>query len=465
MERVISAPDLGNAIGATVRDIVMDRLGFGCTSGLLHRSDLGRTWVGRNLDFPAVGVWDKHPALLLIKSPPGSGELDIVSFATEGLYNAGISAVNSAGVALFVHQNFLPVGAERGVPLYFVSELVLRKARGLEEAIEILNQHRPGPAWTFVLADYKNGQLATVEASAKGFHVRRSGRRLAQANHLLDPTLEGRDAMDRGRRTDSLRRMATMDAGLRRLESSADAGQVSDGLAGLLAQQYAAGAGSIYLDILKPNTIQSVVVDAGLGFREARALWSVDRAPTASGRYVALDLDRLFALSRGEAFAYEKRDPTATPSSVRQQQMAWGRCYEAVSQGGQKWQDAKACPYSAGALVGYSLRALRAFEGQDWSRVESIADEAARTFRAAASAHVVESLSTLADLARVRAAETQRLSLRPLQAALRQRLEQPFQNPQNAKILKNLVTPLAPFWSKHLRLRLDFFSGDLVIAF
>jgi hypothetical protein len=301
-----SGPDLGAMANAWMETPLMSwsRMSFGCTS-VARRTEDGDFVLARNLDFPGVGRFDTHP-LVVVHHPAKGGstsgeaaELKRVSIAADGVHFASISAVNEAGIGLVAHQNFARVTATRSLPLLAIGDLVLRQARTLDEAIAFLRRWRPGPMWTFVLFDLRSGETRAVESGRDHFGVRACGAGdgyLAQTNHGQTEAGLELQFSPAGTFLNSCRRLEDVER--HASEGSCEGAPLVERLARVLAHraEEARPEVNIYDDILKPITIQSVIFerrasDTGLG----RVWVSQDPAPSSSGTYVELDLDRLFA--------------------------------------------------------------------------------------------------------------------------------------------------------------------------
>ena len=57
-----------------------------------------RALVGRNLDYPLNGYFDRYPTVIYFQPPAPA--LAYMSFVSAGIHNAGITAYNEAGIFL-----------------------------------------------------------------------------------------------------------------------------------------------------------------------------------------------------------------------------------------------------------------------------------------------------------------------------------------------------------------------------
>ena len=153
---------------------------------------------------------------MIVTAPPAeSGELRHAVFGADGLLFGGITGVNEAGIAFAVQQNYSRDGGLFGVPMTFIGELVLRKARSLSEAETLLRELRPAALWTFVVADLKSGETMAVESSSRHFASRRmENGKFVQTNHLMHEETRPDEFLSVGTKTNSIYRMAKKNATL-----------------------------------------------------------------------------------------------------------------------------------------------------------------------------------------------------------------------------------------------------------
>lgn len=324
----ISGPDLGTLSNAWQMkpSIAWARMRFGCTT-VSGRNRSGDFVLARNLDFPGIGRYDTHP-LLVIHHPQEKNELKRVAIGADGIHFASISAINERGIGLVVHQNFTNEALTQSVPLLFVGDLILRQARSLDEAETLLRRYPPGPMWTFVLFDVHSGETMAVEASQTRFGLRKTsaGDFFSQTNHCLSEDGKQTQFSTHGTYVNSCRRLGVVDQMSKEAIDSMSLDDLTRHFARILAARCETWAPelSIYDDIIKPITIQSVIFSRSQASPSGSLgqLWvSCDLAPSASGRYVGLDLDSLFGDSPHAELQYEIRDFAETPVPEREHQM------------------------------------------------------------------------------------------------------------------------------------------------
>ncbi len=140
-------------------------LGLGCTSALAWGRSTrdGRLYHARNLDYYGVENWAQNAALVFHR--PAEGQR-YVSVTAAGVGLGGVTAMNEAGLTLTVHQHmFTDRTRLGGTPIGVVGDVVMRRARSLDEAEAILRSHRSIGCWTYVIADGRRQEVLSFEES------------------------------------------------------------------------------------------------------------------------------------------------------------------------------------------------------------------------------------------------------------------------------------------------------------
>lgn len=317
----ISAPDLGTLSNAWQLSPAMAwvKMRFGCTtvSGTNEKGDFA---LARNLDFAGVGRFDANPAVF-VHLPDDPGELKRVAIGADGVHFASVSGVNEAGIGIVIHQNFTREISAQATPLLLIGDWILRHARSLDQALEILKKFPPGPMWTFVMFDLHSKETVSVEVSRGRFGIRRMENGLiAQTNHCLSAEAKGAQFSALGTYMNSCRRLETA-LSLAKTRAKDDlAGAFGSilGSSGLNKTDDLPG----YDAILKPITIQSMVFEKAATQKGLGKLWiTCDPAPASTGRYIGLDLDLLFAGDITKAPMYDIREFAPVSDEVRKRQM------------------------------------------------------------------------------------------------------------------------------------------------
>ncbi len=146
----------------------------------------------RNLDADLVNTWNVAPTLFLVHE---TGYEPYVSAAAGGLvYAGGISGYNRQKITTSLHQMSPTVfgfdykkGTASIAP--FIQQQILRKAKSVEEAEEIIENFQHFGSWTMLVGDAKNQKVLSTEFSAKRVATPRrvTNAPLVQTNHFLSP--------------------------------------------------------------------------------------------------------------------------------------------------------------------------------------------------------------------------------------------------------------------------------------
>ncbi len=158
---------------------------FGCTS-FVSRGD--RFFLGRNLDFPGVGYWDRFPVIQHFKRPRG---LAYIGFTTAGVPVAGITGMNEEQIAVSIHQHYSRRATMGGELPFSIGERILRECRTVAEAEIILDGAVVSSSWAFVIADGKSREAMLYELSPRGRGRKRlDGGYLGHSNHFQTPVCQ-----------------------------------------------------------------------------------------------------------------------------------------------------------------------------------------------------------------------------------------------------------------------------------
>lgn len=422
----------------------------GCTSAAAE-TKAGFAWA-RNLDFAGVGTFDRHPMLLSIEPGPGSAELRHVVLGADGLLYGGITGVNEAGIAFAVHQNFSRDVGVTGLPMILVGELVLRGARSLAEAEEILRRHRPASLWTFVVADLHKREMMAVESSQRHFLVRRKeGAVFAQTNHAMHPESRDWENGDAAVIGNSVYRMKKAFE----LLEAAPAPSPATAANVLAYQEDPAGQLSGYHDVLKGETIQSVIFESEGG--ALRLYLSTDEAPSSGGKYAMFPLPA--GLAGAGSVVPEATDLVRTPAEKRLRQREIARAYHAYFEL-RRPGEAAAILADHHTLDATLFRAFAAYREGRYQETLSLAEAAQKNPRwVAEPAYLFESFAALrigAWLRLGRREEARELASRLLERDRERGLAKGFTKRLAGHVAKGENPP-----SWMLNFAFNFFSGDL----
>jgi Acyl-coenzyme A:6-aminopenicillanic acid acyl-transferase len=253
----------------------------------------GELLVGRNLDYPLNGYFDRFPTVIYFEPPAPA--LRYMSFVSAGVHSAGITAYNEAGIFLASHVVPSDEIALRGVPAIVAADQIIRRATTLDEAADLFRQLPPPAGWSYLVASTSEGKIASVEMSSGHFAVRPAeGDCHVQTNHYL--TRELRDLnlfLNASVDEDSLGRAERITQRLDGARGRLDANEVASILGDQVDSQIneVRGLGNT---VGCETTLGSLVVDPAHG----RVLVSTGPAPACHSEFVELPLVGTFA--RGE---------------------------------------------------------------------------------------------------------------------------------------------------------------------
>ncbi len=167
-------------------------LELGCTSAVAWGGATkdGALLHARNFDYHGVGNWPSTKTVIFHE--PDEGQR-YVSVAAAGVALGGITAMNESGLSLTVHQHmFTDKTRLGGVPIGLVGDVVMREARDLDDAREILDAHTPIGCWTYVVTDGQSKEVLCYEENPDRNAPRRTeeaDETFGYANIYLDPEL------------------------------------------------------------------------------------------------------------------------------------------------------------------------------------------------------------------------------------------------------------------------------------
>jgi tetratricopeptide (TPR) repeat protein len=147
----------------------------------------GAMLIGRNMDFPLNGAYDKHPTVIYFE--PTDGGQRFMTFVSSGVHNQGLTVYNEAGLFLSIHTVMTrDVGRGDGaVPVFMLGAEAARRARTFDEAVKILSAAPPFAGWSYMVVSSKERRTGVVDLDHLGASVRETTgeARIAQTNHHL----------------------------------------------------------------------------------------------------------------------------------------------------------------------------------------------------------------------------------------------------------------------------------------
>ncbi|OGP03058.1 MAG: hypothetical protein A2Z91_03695 [Deltaproteobacteria bacterium GWA2_38_16] len=166
---------------------------FGCTSFIVlgEMTQTQELMQGRNLDFPVAEYWDKYASVLYCYPKEGQKYCSITS---GGIQVPGVTGFNESGLILAIHQLFSTHVTSHGMPVVILCDEIVRKAKTINEAIEIVKNIKRAGNWAISLASHKEKRAVVIETSPSQVYVRESTNGLiAQSNFCFSEKLKNHE--------------------------------------------------------------------------------------------------------------------------------------------------------------------------------------------------------------------------------------------------------------------------------
>jgi hypothetical protein len=156
-------------------------------NGLIH---------GRNFDYPFVGSWDTYPTVMYMDPTQGQR---VISMQTAGVHTAGITAVNESGLTLTVHFHCSTrVSLFHGLPVHVIGAEIMKKARTMGEAIDLMRRMERSGSWSFVLSSGRENKGVVLEVAYGQMAIRDADAtrgKLAATNMYRDDKLRDSEVL------------------------------------------------------------------------------------------------------------------------------------------------------------------------------------------------------------------------------------------------------------------------------
>jgi predicted choloylglycine hydrolase len=249
----------------------------------------GQTYFIRNLDYPAVSYWEKLPTVFF-HEPTDPGAQKYVSISSLGMQVSGVTGWNESGIAISLHAHFSKKVSLRGIPIFFLGEDILEKARTLDEAIDMCRKFRPMGAWGLNITSFHENRSVAVEMVDGDISVREPGDScgIAHANAFQSPEFQKTELHFLGAfLEDSIARKRTMEDAARVLASDF----TWSGALSVLGSHHEPNTGEkrVFGNILSTiTTIQSMGFDP---VEKCIYLSMRDETPVGLGPYLRIPFD------------------------------------------------------------------------------------------------------------------------------------------------------------------------------
>ncbi len=272
-DEVAALNALANASGVSFDEALLFstfldvQLTMGCsTLGVLRPVAAGGPLLGRNLDFGSFGVADGYDVLVIEKPPsPREKEYAFASVTWPGVLGV-LSGMNEHGLALALMVSLDGPRKKPGVPTLLLLRRVLRRAKTVREAVEMMRQAPIASANNVMVID-ATGEATVAELSPlhSVFREPEAGV-IAAANSFLHPVHAGSGPCQRYR--------ALM--------------QGAQGKVGVFTVE-------MMQELLESTALGPMNLQAMVFAPTSRRAWlSLESIPAGAGPYQAIDLSPLF---------------------------------------------------------------------------------------------------------------------------------------------------------------------------
>lgn len=164
---------------------------LGCSSFFILDEKTQTPIHGRVLDFPVTGTFDKEERLLKTHF---KNQAQIFSIGTAGFPFGGITAMNSYGVTLALHQKFTPVLNREGVPIFQLAQEVLRNCKTPTDVIELLKKRTSITTWAMYMSFSETNEVLECDIMGNELFSRiyplKAGDILYFNNKVVDPSFQ-----------------------------------------------------------------------------------------------------------------------------------------------------------------------------------------------------------------------------------------------------------------------------------
>ncbi|MFN8370101.1 MAG: C45 family peptidase [Bacteriovoracaceae bacterium] len=278
----------------------------GCSSSTVLKdwTEVGRPLMCRNQDYPIVGYWDPHP-LVVFNESDEPGFIPHVSISTPGVFASGLTAMNEEGLCLSAHAHFGKKVSLKGMPIFYVGNEVISKAKSINEAIDLIRKIPRHANWAFILLDGKNNETCVVEMNPKEERIRYSkDGTISHSNYFHNEELKKDEALIAGGIvSDNLHRYCRMQDQLQGLKGKITVNH----LAKIVGDSFddKVGVHRIVGNTLSPITnIKSVVFDP-----LKQKFWMSNRleSPVSWGDFMEIEKNEIFKANFSPKFIEGKR--------------------------------------------------------------------------------------------------------------------------------------------------------------
>ena len=258
----------------------------GCTTFVFsgERAAGGGSLLARAFDFE-IDIFDRRKAVFFVEE---TGKIPFASVAWPGLVGV-VSGMNREGVAVVVHGGRAGETRTVGEPVVHALRRVLATARTTDEALRALSEREPLVSHILILTDGAGHAVRVERVPGKQDYVVPLAMAEAVTNHFVGPAATDPKNLVVRDQTSTIPRKKRADELVRRSTAPLDAA----GAVGLLRDRR--GEGDRELPLGDRRAIDALIAAHGVIMDTGRRVLWVSEAPHLLGRFVAFDLNRVFA--------------------------------------------------------------------------------------------------------------------------------------------------------------------------
>ncbi len=191
-------PDVGQYLSSlgikkTGFDYFKELPPLGCTTVVVNDDNVAKgKIIGRNLDFPSSGIYEKNAAMVFLHPTENSDhekpkDQEYLMFTSLGLHTTHTS-INASGLVLTLHQLMVQNTSMTGSAILTVTDEIARRAHDIEEAKQIISKHNFTSSWRIIIFSSNENKtiIADVNAKNKSITEFQDQAPLGFTNHAID---------------------------------------------------------------------------------------------------------------------------------------------------------------------------------------------------------------------------------------------------------------------------------------
>ncbi|MFB6258707.1 MAG: C45 family autoproteolytic acyltransferase/hydrolase [Flavobacteriales bacterium] len=280
-----AAHDIGHALQNM--ELVSSPM-VGCTSFSVKGSASkdGELLVGRNFDFHMGDPFSKNKIAAFYRPEKGH---PFMMVTWPGMTGA-VSGMNKAGLTVTLNAAKSGIPKKVGTPVSLIGREILQNASTIEEAYEVAARYKSFVAETFLVASAKDGESAVIEKTPQRMSLFRPGKdRVVCSNHFQSETFEDRKL------TQEHKKANPTSERYRRLHQLLDRSEPLDPRSAADLLRDHKGLDDKNIGLGNERALNQFVAHHSIIFDpKERKVW-LSAFPYQLGRYVAYDLDSVFA--------------------------------------------------------------------------------------------------------------------------------------------------------------------------